>query len=77
MQVDIDPDVKAVLEFMQSNIPAVKLRATARGIDELAPLLWGHFDKGDEIALLRLNGVPISPDDRRTQSSASERRPVL
>jgi len=39
----IDGDVKAVLEFMQENIPTEKLLGIAEKLPELARLLWAGF----------------------------------
>lgn len=41
--VVLNEHVKAVLEFMQSNIPASKLIGAAEKLPEMARLLWGHF----------------------------------
>jgi hypothetical protein len=41
MNLEIDPDVKAVAEFMQSNVAADRLERVADAIGKLAPLLWG------------------------------------
>jgi hypothetical protein len=43
MNFEIDPDVKAIAEFMQGTVPAARLVATARGLAEIAPLLWGEY----------------------------------
>lgn len=75
MDVIIDPDVKSVLQFMQSNVPASKLLAVADGVADLARLLWEHY-KQDEIELLRIKAAPISLDDPHTQPASSERRLV-
>ena len=44
MQLDMDADVKAVLEFMSSNISAHKLVSVAQEASQLAPILWGHYE---------------------------------
>jgi hypothetical protein len=43
MLLEIDPDVKAVAEFMQASVPASRLVSVAKGVNDLAPLLWGGF----------------------------------
>jgi len=43
MEIEIDPDVKATVEFMQSNIPAARLVAVSEGVGSLAPILWGRY----------------------------------
>ena len=41
MEIVIDPDVQAVAEFMQRNVPAARLASVAKALNELGPLLWG------------------------------------
>jgi hypothetical protein len=43
MDLVVDKDVKAVLEFMQTTIPTAKLIGVAESLPQLARLLWGHF----------------------------------
>ena len=43
MELMIDPDVQAVLEFMQSNLQASRLVAVACALPQMATLLWGHY----------------------------------
>lgn len=43
MQLVVDDNVKAVLEFMQVNIPASKLCGVADSLPQIVRLLWGHF----------------------------------
>jgi len=43
MEVVIDPDVKAVAEFMQSKIEARKLVGVADSLRAIAPILWGQY----------------------------------
>jgi len=40
--VKLDPDVEAVLAFMQENFKASKLVDIANGVKELAEPLWNH-----------------------------------
>ena len=42
MQFEIDPDVQAVLEFMQGRIQACKLVGIAEALPQMARLLWNH-----------------------------------
>jgi hypothetical protein len=51
MDLEIDPDVKAVAEFMQSNMAAAKLVGVATAIGRLAPILWGRFGTEESQAL--------------------------
>jgi hypothetical protein len=71
MELQIDQDVKRVLEFMQGSMSADRLVAVAAGVYALAPALWGHYRDGGD-ALLRLAPSPISACDPHTRSAASE-----
>jgi hypothetical protein len=42
MEIVVDQDMQAVAEFMQRNIPADRLVAVAKGVGDIAPILWGH-----------------------------------
>jgi hypothetical protein len=42
MNVVLDNDVNAVLEFMYRNLPANKLVSVSRGVSDLATVLWKH-----------------------------------
>jgi hypothetical protein len=61
MELMIDPDVKAVVEFMQGNMPAAKLVSVAAAVAALAPILWGAFE-AESVATLRLVASPPSAD---------------
>jgi hypothetical protein len=41
----MDPDVKAVLEFMQGGIRAPKLVSVADSLPAVARLLWGQYSQ--------------------------------
>ena len=45
MLIEIDPDVKAVAEFMQSKIEARKLVGVAESLRAIAPIIWGRYDQ--------------------------------
>jgi hypothetical protein len=45
MMVQLDKDLHAVAEFVQANIPASRLRATAEAVAVLAPVIWGHCER--------------------------------
>lgn len=68
MKLIIDPDVKAVAEFMQGNMSASKLVSVASAIAALAPILWGRFEP-EGIAALQLQHVN-GPGAARTQPGA-------
>jgi hypothetical protein len=63
MKIEIDHNLQSVAEFMQANIPATQLRATAEAIALLAPVIWGHFDVGSIIPA-RLSASPICLGDQ-------------
>jgi hypothetical protein len=71
MELIVDPDVRTVAEFMQQAIPPSRLVAVAKGVANLAPLLWGDR-KAEEVIVIRLQPEPITPYAARTQSTASE-----
>ena len=72
MELVLDDDVKAVVEFMQKRISAHRLVAVARGVSEIGPLLWGKHQP-EKVDVLRLVCPPptTSSCDPRIQSSAS------
>jgi len=57
MLLEIDPDLKAVAEFMQSNVPTAKLVSVAESLSAVAPLLWGDYDR-QAVAALELKVSP-------------------
>jgi hypothetical protein len=69
MEAVIDPDVKAVVEFMQGKIETRKLVGVAENLRAMAPILWGHYDS------VRVTGIALEPDLIRksgTLSAANE-----
>jgi len=76
MNIKMDDDVRAVAEFMQSSIPADRLRSVAEKVSALAPLLWGHFPFEEVRAIALVSDPPISPDGPPTQPFSSEHRLV-
>jgi hypothetical protein len=66
MELNIDTDVKSVLEFMQDRIQTDKLTAVAESVAGIAPVLWGHFE-ASPLCPLRLTPEPLSA----TQSTAT------
>jgi hypothetical protein len=71
MELEIDPDVKAVIELMQSSMAAAKLVPVAEAVAALAPILWGRYETED-VTVLRLRSGAISVCDPRKQSASSE-----
>ena len=66
----IDPDVKAIAEFMQSQIEARKLLGVAESLRAIAPILWGHYDR-TTFPAIELVAAPIS-ESHGSRSIASE-----
>jgi hypothetical protein len=61
MEVVIDPDVKAVAEFMQSRIETRKLMGVAESLRVIAPLLWGHYEHAP-VRSIELASLPITSE---------------
>jgi hypothetical protein len=59
MNLDVDRDVQATLEFMKSNVDATRLVGVAERLPEMARLLWGHFQQ-EPITALHLSEAPMS-----------------
>lgn len=70
MDLTIDPDVKAVAEFMQQTIATSKLVSVATVVADIAPLLWGQFQP-EPVEALQLVPAPIPACARRTRPCAS------
>lgn len=58
MEIVLDRDVQAVLEFMQRTIPCEKLVAVGRSVAQLAPGFWGHY-KGEDVTPISLSETTI------------------
>jgi hypothetical protein len=77
-EIQIDPDVKIVLEFMQANVPIRKCVEVASAVNALALILWGRYVKPtdrydqDYFVPIRLQRKPLSPDDMSIQSTTKE-----
>lgn len=72
MTIKIDPQVRAVVGFMQANFEASRLLSIAKGVAALAPVIWGHHPF-EEVAPPRLfEQPPTSGGDQQTQSGAIE-----
>lgn len=59
MDLVLDGDVQAVVEFMQQNIASGKLVAVAESIPKLARLLWDRFPQEPCVGM-RLLDRPIT-----------------
>jgi hypothetical protein len=66
----VDDHVKAVLGFMQANVPSSKLCGVANSLPQMARLLWGNF-KQEPFAGVRLT-VPKTDQGHPSQLSATE-----
>ena len=53
MKLEIDPDVKAVAEFMQRNVSGYRLCRVANAVAAIAPLLWSMHGEQPEVEPLR------------------------
>ena len=51
MELNLDQDVKATMEFMQTQIPAEKLVGVAKAISGLSESLWGHYSPKGFVAI--------------------------
>lgn len=65
MKVVIDPDVKAVAEFIDSHVPTSKRSGVANRLAEIAGLLWDHYEPRD-VGALRLAVEPPCCDPQPT-----------
>jgi hypothetical protein len=70
MHLEVDKDVKHVLEFMQNSMPATKLLSVAKAIAELAPVLWGRFEAESIFALRLVSPAPNAARVEHTQQGA-------
>lgn len=56
--VQMDEDLKRVMEFMQSNVAASKLVSVGKALAAVAPVMWGQYEREEVRALvLREPGV--------------------
>lgn len=55
----LDPDVKAVVEFIQRSFQCRRMVSIANGVAALAPILWGHWE-AEDVETLRLQEPPIT-----------------
>lgn len=60
MEIKVDRDVKAVLEFMQERVPPSRLASVASGIAVIAPVLWGHY-QSEVVTALQMLAEPLTP----------------
>jgi hypothetical protein len=74
VNLQIDPDLKGVLEFMQNNIPAQRLVSTAARIPEMAGLLWGCYPQ--EPCRPLYFELPKLVGENRSLSNATESLPA-
>lgn len=63
-----DPDVLMIADFMQAHVRATRLIGVAQSLALIAPALWSQHSPSDEVAPLRIAGLPISAGDLRTRS---------
>lgn len=53
MEIEMDADVKAVMEFMQRTLPAARLVSVSEAVRKIAPVVWGHYPT-EEVRALNL-----------------------
>ena len=70
-QFEVDRDLQAVLEFMQSNIPTAKLVGIAERMPQMARLLWGD-NQQEPVRPIALRAEPIIAAVEHTRSASSE-----
>ncbi len=58
MEVVIDPDVKAVADFMERAVPAGKRMGVANRLAEISSLLWGHL-AAEDVAPMQLQKIAV------------------
>lgn len=76
MEIVIDPDVKAVAEFMQKSMPAAKLVSVASAVAALAPILWKRYQREDVDVLTLRHPQPPFVNNSTSLPIASECAPV-
>lgn len=72
MEIWIDEDVQAVMEFMQTHVPACKLIGVSRAIGQFAESLWGRYPQ-QSVVCAELRAPNIGDG---IQPSATESLPV-
>jgi hypothetical protein len=68
MKIRINDDLQAAIEFMQSRIQASRLVGVAKGLADLAPVLWGHHPQ-EPILPMQVLPEPISDSERKELAS--------
>jgi hypothetical protein len=71
-KLEIDPDVQAVLEFMQNSMAADKLVGVAESLPAIARLIWGHYTQRP---IRAIDLIHLKP--RPSRSAARESDPLL
>lgn len=71
MELVIDDHLKAVLEFMQVNVPAEKCVGVADALPQMARLLWGIIPQEPVIASLLRPAKPIIAEGENRSQLAS------
>jgi len=78
IELQLDSDVKKVLEFMEANLPIRKCVDVANAVNELAKVLWGRYVKPtdrydqDYFIPLRLRKVQSLPRDDMSKQLATK-----
>ena len=69
MEFEVDSDVQAVLEFMQTNIHAAKLVGVAESAAQMGRLLWGRYPQEPFVPLSLCANLPSSISGVRLPTS--------
>jgi hypothetical protein len=75
MDLVIDPDVRAVAEFMQSKMPTSKLVGIADGIARIAPTLWGRYMPESVSVLMLSHPQPSASESVTSRPTATGSAP--
>jgi len=72
MQLVVDEHMKAVLSFMQRNVPTAKLIGIANALPQIAKLLWDVYPQENVRALSMNEKLPAASTPYETQPASTE-----
>lgn len=70
MQVRVNPDIEKLVAFMESNFAADRLVGIARGLSQIAPVIWGHHDSRPLMVLRLDRGSLVTHDPQLTATES-------
>jgi hypothetical protein len=73
VEVVIDPDVRAVAEFIQSKIEARKLVGVAESLRAIAPILWSQYHH-HPVQAIELRSDSITCESQRASIGSASKR---